>query len=235
MNYLYIFFTSIGSLITLFFLTKLMGNKEMSQLTLFDYVNGITIGSIAAEMATSLEDNFLYPFFAMIVYAFAVILLSISSSKSIKLRRFITGKAMILFDNGKIYKGNLRKARIDLTEMLVQARINGYFDLNDIQTAVLEPNGRLSFLPKSLSKPVTTKDLNLTPEQEKLVVNVIIDGKVLNDNLKFTGNNKIWLQRKLKEKGIHRLKDVFLATCDYKNNLTVYKQIEKPLTRDVFQ
>lgn len=235
MNYLYIFFTSMGSLITLFFLTKLMGNKEMSQLTLFDYVNGITIGSIAAEMATSLEDNFLYPFLAMIVYAFAVILLSISSSKSIKLRRFITGKAMILFDNGKIYKGNLRKARIDLTEMLVQARINGYFDLNDIQTAVLEPNGRLSFLPKSLSKPVTTKDLNLTPEQEKLVVNVIIDGKVLNDNLKFTGNNKIWLQRKLKEKGIHRLKDVFLATCDYKNNLTVYKQIEKPLTRDVFQ
>ena len=235
MNYLYIFFTSIGSLITLFFLTKLMGNKEMSQLTLFDYVNGITIGSIAAEMATSLEDNFLYPFFAMIIYAFAVILLSISSSKSIKLRRFITGKAMILFDNGKIYKGNLRKARIDLTEMLVQARINGYFDLNDIQTAVLEPNGRLSFLPKSLSKPVTTKDLNLTPEQEKLVVNVIIDGEVLNDNLKFTGNNKIWLQRKLKEKGIHRLKDVFLATCDYKNNLTVYKQIEKPLTRDVFQ
>lgn len=235
MNYLYIFFTSMGSLITLFFLTKLMGNKEMSQLTLFDYVNGITIGSIAAEMATSLEDNFLYPFFAMIIYAFAVILLSISSSKSIKLRRFITGKAMILFDNGKIYKGNLRKARIDLTEMLVQARINGYFDLNDIQTAVLEPNGRLSFLPKSLSKPVTTKDLNLTPEQEKLVVNVIIDGEVLNDNLKFTGNNKIWLQRKLKEKGIHRLKDVFLATCDYKNNLTVYKQIEKPLTRDVFQ
>lgn len=235
MEYIHIFFTSIGSLITLFFLTKLMGNKEMSQLSLFDYINGITIGSIAAEMATSLENNFLYPLLAMIIYALSVVLLSILTAKSIKLRRFLTGKSMMLFDNGKIYKGNLNKAKIDLTEMLIQSRIHGYFDLNDVQTIVLEPNGKLSFLPKASSRPITPKDMNLTPNQEKLVINVIMDGKVLNDNLKFTGNNKIWLQRKLKEQGINRVKDVFLATCDFKNTLTVYKQIYKPLTRDVFQ
>ena len=235
MEYLYIFFTSIGSLISLFFLTKLLGNKEMSQLSLFDYVNGITIGSIAAEMATSLEDNFLYPLLAMIIYALSVFFLSLLTTKSVKIRRFLNGKSMLLFDNGKIYKGNLKKSKIDLSEMLTQARINGYFDLNDIQTIVIEANGRLSFLPKAFSRPTTTKDFNLSPEQEKLVTNLILDGKVLNDNLKFTGNNKIWLQRKLKEQGITRVKDVFLATCDSKNNLTVYKQIYKPLTRDVFQ
>lgn len=235
MDYIHIFFTSIGSLIALFFLTKLLGNKEMSQLSLFDYINGITIGSIAAEMATSLEDNFLYPLLSMTVYALSVFILAIFTSKSIKLRRFISGKSMIIFDNGKIYKGNLKKSKIDLNEFLVQARLNGYFDLNEIQTAILEPNGKLSFLPKASSKPVTPADLNLSPEQEKLVINVIIDGKIQNDNLKFTGNNKIWLQRKLKEQGIHKIKDVFLATCNSNNKLTVYKQISKPLTRDVFQ
>lgn len=235
MEYLQIFFTSIGSLIILFFLTKLLGNKEMSQLSLFDYINGITIGSIAAEMATALETNFLYPLLAMIIYALAVFLLAILTSKSIKLRRFLSGKSMILFDNGKIYKGNLKKSKIELSEMLVQARINGYFDLNDIETAILESNGRLSFLPKSTSRPLTPKDMNLSPETKKLVINIIMDGKILSDNLKFSGNNKIWLQRKLKEQGIHRIKDVFLATCDSKNNLTVYRQIYKPLTRDVFE
>ena len=147
----------------------------------------------------------------------------------------MTGKSMIVFDNGKIYKGNLKKGKIDLNEMLVQARINGYFDLNNVQTVILESNGKLSFLPKSDQRPATPKDLNLQTEQEKLVTNVIIDGKVLSDNLKYTGNNKIWLQRKLKEQGITRVKDVFLATCDSKNILTVYKKINGALSRDVFQ
>ena len=190
MEYLYIFFLSLGSLIILFFLTKLMGNKEMSQLSLFDYINGITIGSIAAEMATSLEDNFLYPLIAMVVYGLSVFIISVLSAKSLKIRRFMTGKSMIVFDNGKIYKGNLKKGKIDLNEMLVQARINGYFDLNNVQTAILESNGKLSFLPKSDQRPATPKDLNLSPDQEKLVTNVIIDGKILNDNLKYTGNNR---------------------------------------------
>lgn len=235
MEYLYIFCLSIGSLIILFFLTKLMGNKEMSQLSLFDYINGITIGSIAAEMATSLEDNFMYPLIAMVVYGLSVFIISILSAKSLKVRRFMTGKSMIVFDNGKIYKGNLKKGKIDLNEMLVQARINGYFDLNNVQTVILESNGKLSFLPKSDQRPATPKDLNLQTEQEKLVIDVIIDGKVLSDNLKYTGNNKIWLQRKLKEQGITRVKDVFLATCDSKNILTVYKKINGALSRDVFQ
>lgn len=235
MEYIHIFFTSIGSLIVLFFLTKLLGNKEMSQLSLFDYINGITIGSIAAEMATSLENNFLYPLISMGVYASAVLILSVLTAKFVKLRRFLTGKSTILFDNGKLYRENLKKSKIDVTELLIQSRIHGIFDLNDVQTIILEPNGKLSFLPKTSARPVTIKDLNLSTNQEKLLVNVVMDGKILNDNLKFTGNNKIWLQRKLKEQGIHKIKDVFLATCDYNNKLTVYRQINKPLTRDVFQ
>lgn len=235
MELLTVFFASIGSIIALFILTKLMGNKEMSQMTLFDYINGITIGSIAAEMATSLENDFLKPLLAMVIYAVAVIFITFLTQKSLKIRRFIVGRSSILYDNNKIYAGNIKKGKIDLTDLLIQCRSKGYFDLSQIQTIILEPNGQMSILPKSNFRPVTPTDLKLETELEKATINVVLDGKILDDNLKYSGNNKIWLQRQLKAQGIKRIKDVFLATCDYKNNLTVYKKLTQPLTRDTFQ
>jgi len=235
MELITIFFTSIGSIIVLFLLSKLMGNKEMSQMTLFDYINGITIGSIAAEMATSLEDDFLKPLLAMIIYALVVVLITILTQKSLKVRRFVVGKSSILYDNNKLYAGNIKKGKIDLTDLLTQCRSKGYFDLTQIQTIILEPNGQLSILPKSNFRSATPNDLNLNTEVEKASVNLVLDGQILSDNLKYSGNNKIWLQRQLKAQGVRRLEDVFLATCDYKNNLTIYKKIIQPMTRDLFQ
>ena len=137
MDILHIILTSLGSIVVLFILTKLMGYRQMSQLSMFDYINGITIGSIAAEMATSLEDSVMPPVVAMIVYALVAILLSTLSEKSIFLRRFIVGKSIILLNNGKLYYKNLKKARLDLGEFLIQCRINGYYDLGQLQTLSL--------------------------------------------------------------------------------------------------
>ena len=131
---------SFGSVIFLFILTKLMGNKEMSQLSMFDYIIGITIGSIAAEMSTALENDFMQPVVAMAVYAIGSIIISILSYKSIKIRRIISGNSLILFDNNELYRNNLKKAKLDLNEFLMQCRTAGYFSLSDIQTAILEPN-----------------------------------------------------------------------------------------------
>ncbi|RPF47632.1 uncharacterized membrane protein YcaP (DUF421 family) [Hydrogenoanaerobacterium saccharovorans] len=235
MEWLHVLLSSLGSIIALFILTKIMGNRQMSQLSMFDYINGITIGSIAAEMATSLEDDFIKPLTAMIVYALLSVLFSFATSKSIKLRRILTGETLVLFNEGKIYKSNLKKAKLDVTEFLTQCRNSGYFNLSDIQTAILEPNGKISFLPLAAKRPVTPGDMNLFPLQEKPVVNVILDGKVLQDNLKFTGNNMQWLKKQLEMQKISKIKDVFLATCDYENNLSVYIKIEKPMTRDMFE
>ncbi|MEG2377593.1 MAG: DUF421 domain-containing protein, partial [Clostridia bacterium] len=120
MQYLNVFLVSAGSVIALFFLTKLMGYRQVSQLSMFDYIIGITIGSIAAEMATALESNFIKPLIAMAVYALMALLFSIITSKSLRLRRALTGDTLILFDSGKLYRGNLKRAHLDLSEFLSQ-------------------------------------------------------------------------------------------------------------------
>lgn len=227
MELLTVFLTSLGSIIALFLLTELMGKKQMAQLSMFDYIIGITIGSIAAEMATSLEDDFLKPLLAMVIYALAAILISYVSCKSLKLRKIFTGKPLILFENKKLYKDNLKKAKLDLSEFLIQCRTSGYFDISNIDTAILEANGKLSFLPVSSHRPATPTDLNVDVAQEKMPANIIFDGVLLKENLKYTGNDENWLKKQLKEQGASKIEDVFLATCDNNNKLTVYLITDK--------
>ena len=235
MNYLQIIITSSVSLFALFLLTKLIGNREIAELSMFDYLNGITIGSIAAEMSTSLENNFMEPVVAMLIYGFTTFFISYITCKSLHIRRFFTGKTKILLDNGKLYRKNFKSSKLDLNEFLMECRINGYFNLSDIQTAILEPNGRISFLPKSLKRPTTPEDFNLNPEQENITINVILDGILLKENLEKTGNNLNWLEKNLKKQGIPDIKNVFLATCDNQNNLSVYVKLDKQNEHGFFE
>ena len=185
----YIIALSLGSIIAIFILTKLMGYRQMSQMSMFDYVNGITIGSIAAEMATSLEENFMQPLVAMIVYALVAFFLSWLGLKSIRVRKIAEGKPLVLMNNGEIYRDNLRKAKIDVSEFLTQCRVNGYFDVSKLQTAILEGNGKISFLPKVSDRPVTPSDMNLSPQQDYMVANVILDGNIMEKNLQHIGKD----------------------------------------------
>ena len=202
---------------------------------MFDYVNGITIGSIAAEMATSLENDFLKPLTAMIIYTAASIIISYVSCKSEKLCKFLQGSSLILYQNGKLYEKNLKHAKLDINEFLIQCRNSGYFELSNVETAIFEPNGQISFLPKSKYRPATPSDLNLMVPEDKLVLNVILDGKIMYQNLKYTGNNETWLKNELKFNGVKKIDDVFLATCDLSNKLNIYKKNNKEILLDPFQ
>ena len=235
MEILQIILVSLGSVVILFILTKLMGNRQMSQLSMFDYINGITIGSIAAEMATSLEDDFLKPLTAMIVYALVAILISFITTKSIKLRRILTGKSLILLDNGKLFEKNFKKAKLDINDFLIQCRNNGYFDISNLQSAILEPNGKISFLPMSDQRPVVPHDLELKPLEESILTDVIIDGKIMENNLRFTGNDESWLKSQLKSQGINKTSDVLLATCDKNNEFKAYIKNKKQTSHDSFE
>lgn len=229
MIYIKAVLTSLGSIAVLFVLSKIIGNKQISQINMFDYINSITIGSIAAEMAIANDENFMVPLIAMVIYALAAALITVVTNKSLKMRRFFTGCSIVLIDDNKIYMKNLKRARIDMGELLTQCRLNGYFDISEIHSAYMEANGMISILPKEKSRAATPKDLNLSPSQTKAAVIVITDGQILERNLKHCNADKDWLMSQIKAQGAQTEKDVALASLDTDGTLTVFiKNNEEP-------
>lgn len=222
MNFLTLCLTALGSFVALFLVAKWIGHKQIAQLDFFDYINGITIGSIAAEMATELEKPW-KPLTAMVIYGGITVLLSFISSRFPRSRKYLNGTPTILLDHGKLYRENLKKAKLDLSEFLVMCRQQGYFDLTTIETAIFEYNGKLTILPVSDQRPATPKDLALSPQQELLFTELIMDGRILEGNLKRMGLDLTWLDKQLKERHIHSPKDVFLAVCDRNLTFTVFE------------
>ena len=195
----------------------------------FDYINGITIGSIAAELATADTDHFISPLIATIVYALAVAFVSFLSTKSIHMRRYLVGKPLILLNDGEICEKNLRKSKIDLNEFLTQCRVNGYFDLSEIQSVILEPDGRFSILPKAEYRHVIPSDLKLSLPQNYLSAVVIIDGKLMEENIKTMKKTPNWIEKQLKSKFKTDVPNVLLAFLSTDNQLTIYmKNVDIP-------
>ncbi len=213
--------TSLFSVLILFLIAKIMGHRQVSQLDFFDYITGITIGSVAAELATELEDPW-KPAIAILIYGTAAFMLNLITSKFPKSRKYINGSPAIIMDNGKIYRRNMKKAKLDLSEFLMMCREQGYFDLNDIQTAVFENNGKLTVLPTSTSRPATPEDLNLTPKADYISTEIIMDGRILDENLKRAGLDLTWLNKQLKAEGYKNAKEIYLGLCDKDNNLSLF-------------
>lgn len=213
--------TTLLSIVVLFLLEKAMGSKQVSQMTLFDYVTGITIGSIAAELATELEEP-VRPLTALVIYGVAAVAISVITSKSLKARAVVNGKPLVLLENGVIYRDNLKKARLDLSEFLTYCRIGGWFDLNQLQSAVLEHNGAVSFLPKEKDRPATPTDLDLDPKQSQVQTPFVMDGKLLTDNVRQAGKEESWVHRSLLRQGYRDEKEVLLALWDGGEKLTVF-------------
>ncbi len=216
---------SLVSLAVLFLMAKLIGKKQLSEINLFDYINSITIGSIAAEFATMEPSEFLRPLIGIIVYGAATTVISVIASKSRRARKILVGKATILMDNGKIYREELKKTRLDIDEFLGMLRVNGFFDLMQIKTVILEANGRLSVLPKATDRPMTPKDANIDVDNEYVFYNVIMDGQIMQDTLRRAGKNEMWLMQELKKQDIGDVHQVFLACCDNNNTLNVFKNV----------
>ncbi|MBQ8546629.1 MAG: DUF421 domain-containing protein [Clostridia bacterium] len=213
--------TALLSVTALFVIAKIMGHKQVAQLDFFDYVSGITIGSIGAELATNLEEPW-KPLIALGIYGVVSILLSLLTHKFPKTRKYINGTPTILMNNGKLYRKNLKKAKLDLSEFMLLCREQGYFDLNEIQTVVFEHNGKLSILPKAANRPATPSDLKITAEATHIGTEIIMDGRIIGENLKRMGLDQKWLDKQLKEQGFKSAKDVFLAICDSDKKLSLF-------------
>lgn len=221
MDILKIALTSFFSVAVLFIIAKFMGHKQMAQLDFFDYISGITIGSIAAEMATDLESPW-KPFIAMLIYGATSVILSIITTKLPRMRKFVNGTPTIIMDNGKLYRKNMKKAKLDLSEFMVLCRQEGFFNINEIQTAVFEHNGRLTVLPKSDYRPLCPDDIKLSMKSEFIFTEVIMDGRILDDNLKRLGLDRVWLGSQLKNQGYKSEREIYLGICSHDNKLSLF-------------
>lgn len=221
MDFIKLILTSLLSVISLFLIAKVMGHKQVAQLDFFDYINGITIGSIAAELATDLEKPW-KSLIAMLVYGMIAVGLSLVTNKFPKIRKYVNGSPTILMNDGKIYRKNMKKAKLDLSEFLTMCREQGYFDLNDIQTAIFEYNGKLTILPNSANRPITPADIELHPEPDHINTELIMDGRIMGENLKRMGLDLKWLEKQIKAQGYHDVKEIFLGLCDNNNHLSLF-------------
>lgn len=211
------------SIAVMFIMTRLMGQRQIAQLSMYDYITGITIGSIAAELATTGPGEDIAAYVAaMVLYAAAEILLAVASDKSLFLRQIIEGRPLVLYDKGKLIVKNLSRAKMDVNEFLAIARGQGYFNIADLEYVLLEPNGKVSFLPHAAKRPLTPEDMSLAPEQERPVHPVILNGKTLEKNLIQLGYNIKWLNERLGEQNAPTPDKIILATCDHKGKVTVY-------------
>ena len=222
MEIIKVFLTALLSVASLFIITKLMGHKQVAQLDFFDYVSGITIGSIGAELATELEKPY-RPLIALAVYCATALILNLLAHKLPRARKYINGTPTIFFSDGKLYRHNLKKAKIDLSEFMLLCREQGYFDLDEIQTAIFEHNGKLSILPKAANRPATPEDLKITAKATHIGIEVIMDGRIMGDNLSRMGLNEKWLEKQIKSQGFKDVNEIFLGIYRaQEDKLTLY-------------
>ncbi len=222
MDYFKAFLAAVASVIVLFILAKLLGYRQVSDLSIFDYVNSISIGSIAAEMATSEGKQILHCLIGLVVFAVFTWITSILTDKSIRIRRFITGKPVVLMENGRMYDENFKKVKIDMNEFTSECRSQGYFDVSKLDTVILEPNGRFSILPLTKIKPATPADMNIAVSQEEIPACVVIEGKVIEAALDAINMTEQTLKNKLKKAGYKSYDRLYLVLMDKSGNITAF-------------
>lgn len=198
--------------ILLLILTRILGKKQMGQMTFFNYVTGITIGSLAAEIITFDDETIWHEVVGLIWWCFLTTLLAYITLKSLRLRKLVDGSPSILVKNGVIQEKELKATRINIEELSMMFREQGIFSIKEVDYAILEQNGQLSILKVQEEITVTRKDMSIPTSQPKyLPAEVIIDGRIIHKNLISYGLNLHWLENQLNKQGITDLEDVFYA------------------------
>ncbi|AMM91524.1 DUF421 domain-containing protein [Peribacillus simplex] len=236
-EWLEIVLRSLFFLIVLFLITKWLGKKQISQLSFFEYVTGITIGNVGAELATKVEGNIVHGVLSILVFAFAPFIAGLLSMKSKIVRDLVEGKATIFIKDGKVMEDNLKKEKYTTDELLWLLRSKDVFDISTVEFALLEANGDFSVLLKKEDQPLTAKDLKMTVASVKEAQTVIMDGQILDEPLSTIGLNRNWLKTELDKLGV-TIENVFLGQANsngelnvdlFDDKIKVPSPLEKPL------
>lgn len=202
---------------------RLMGKREIGQLSPFDFVVAIIVAEIAAIPMQSPSVPLWHSMVPMVVLALLEIGLSFAALHSRKLRVLLDGRPQVVIEDGRILKAELGRARYNLDDLLGQLREKGYPRPEDVEVAVLETSGRLSVIPKSAKRPLTPGDLGLSAAVEGLPEVLVMDGEVFRECLGKKGRDLDWLEKKLGEIGLHPGK-IFLATMEKDGRIMINRE-----------
>lgn len=211
----------VVAILFMLFLARLMGKKHIQDMTFYEYIVGISIGSIAAELTFGTEVRMANFILGMLIWATIPVLISKVELKSFRFRVLIEGHPTILIKNGKILEKNLKKEDLTVDELMINLRQKDVFKLSDIETAVMERSGQISVMKKSEMQPLTPKDVGMVVEQEREPRLVIIDGNVMERSLSQYGYTKEWLLGEITKQGAKDFSDVFAAQIDSMGNVYV--------------
>lgn len=209
------------------FLARLMGKKLISQMTFFDFVIGVSMGAIIANSIVSQIFTPVSAMVGLIVLSVLVIVTGYIHIKSFKLRKIINSKPDILIDNGNIVETNMKSNRITISELMMKLREKNIFNVADVEFAIIETDGELSVLPKPNQKPLTPSNMNINVTSTGLTQDIIIDGIILDENLKSMGLDRNWLLSQLNSQHIKDASEVFYAGTDNSKKLYVSKKTIK--------
>lgn len=210
----WVLINSAMSVLFLMLIAKLLGKKQIAQLEFIDYIIGISLGSIAAEMATDDKNPFYYYLIAMSIYFLFALAFAYISRKGTLMKRIFKGHPSMLIYDGKLNYQQIKQNKIDVNDVLSMLRTQGYFDVSDVAYAVLEPSGQLSVLPKGNQKPVVIEDIGKEPEEASITNYLIVDGIVSGSGLSEIQKNQEWLFKRLKIKDKKSLKNILLCSYD---------------------
>jgi len=195
-----------------------MGKRQVGEMEPFELVIAIMVSELAALPMQDVRIPLIHGVIPIVTLLIVQLTITLLEMKSEKASAIITGTPSILIENGKINIQELKNQRLSYNDLIEEIRISGYFNISDIQYAILETSGQISIMPKNCAAPVCREDLNLKIAEETLPITLILDGKLNEHNLKLANKNEDWLLHQLKSKKIKSIKDVFLATIDSRGN-----------------
>ncbi|MBZ9608307.1 DUF421 domain-containing protein [Clostridium estertheticum] len=210
-DHLIIIFRSIITYFGLLSFTRAMGRKQISQLTYFDYIVGISIGSIAGEAAVNKNIGIFDIIISIAVWSILTIFISKITFKNIKLRLLIDSEPLLIIDKGKAIYKNMKKARYNIGDLLMQLRNKDIFYITDVEIAILEPDGKLSVLKKAEQITVTVGDMNIKKSKTGMMVDIVLDGNILSSHLPLIQKDEDWVMAQLKARNIDNIKDVIFV------------------------
>ncbi|MFL0166004.1 MULTISPECIES: YetF domain-containing protein [Clostridium] len=205
-------------------LARIMGRKIISHMTLFDFIVGMSMGSLVANAMIGSESTFLSSIIALIVISTLSIGSAYLDTKSFKIRKLANSEPVTVVENGNIVEENMKNMKLTVNELMMKMREKNAFSLADVEFAIMETDGELSVLPKADKKPLTPSQMKIKTTNEGLMKDVIIDGEIIRENLKSAGVNEDWLHKELKKQNIEKINDVFYAGIYANEKLHVSKR-----------